>query len=97
MKHKSEDIKFIVILNYFESKNQNKASKIFGCSPRTLMRWVIKFKNYNSFKKNYSGYKIKQIHINYINNCLLQNKMITIKKLKENLMLRFSLNIAHYI
>jgi len=62
MKHKSKDLKFKVILYYFELKNQNQILKIFGCSPRILMRWVTKFKNYISFeknKKNYSGYKEK--------------------------------------
>ena len=59
MKHKSEDLKLKAMLYYFELKNQNQTSKIFGCSSRTLMRWVTKFKNYNSFKKSkkdYSGW-----------------------------------------
>jgi hypothetical protein len=65
------------------------------------MYWVTQFKNYNSFEKNkkdYFGYKVKQIHINYTNNsnnCLLQNKIMAIKKLRENLMLRFFLNISY--
>lgn len=97
MKHKSKDLKLRAILYYYKSKNQTQTSKIFGCSPRTLMRWVNKFNNCYSFSKNnkiYLGYKLKQVHINYINNCLLQNKTITIKELKKHLLLEFSLNIS---
>jgi transposase len=97
MKHKSKDLKLRAILYYYKSKNQTQTSKIFGCSPRTLMRWVNKFNNCYSFSKNnkmYLGYKLKQVHINYINNCLLQNKTITIKELKKHLLLEFSLNTS---
>lgn len=55
------------------------------------MRWVSKFNNLVFSKENnlYLGYKLKQVHINYINNCLLQNKTITIKELKKHLLLEF--------
>ena len=85
MKHKSKDLKSRAILYYYKSKNQTQTSKIFGCSPRALVRWVNKFNNCYSFSKNnkiYLGYKLKQVHINYINNCLSQNKtslLISIK------------------
>lgn len=39
------------------------------------MYWIIQFKNYNFFEKNYFDYKVKQKHINYINNCLLLHKI----------------------
>ena len=42
----------------------------------------------------YLGYKSKQVHINYIHNCSLQNKTITVKELKKHLLLEFSLNIS---
>ena len=79
MKHKSKDLKLKAILYYHKSKNQIQILKIFGYSPRTLMRWVSKFNNCYSFSKNnkmYLGYKVKQVHINYINNCLLQIKQL---------------------
>jgi len=73
--------------------------KVFGCSHSSLIRWVNQDKLNNNFFNNrkvrYEGYKIKRIHIDYINNCLLQNKTITIKKLREYLILTFSLNISH--
>ena len=65
MKHKSKDLKLRAILYYYKSKNQTQTSKIFGCSPRTLMRWVNKFNNCYSFPKNnkmYLSYKLKQVH-----------------------------------
>ena len=73
--------------------------KVFGCSRSSLTRWVNqdKFNNnfFNKKKVRYGGYKIKKIHIDYINKCLLENKTITIKQLREYLMLKFSLNISH--
>ena len=51
MKHKSKDLKLRTILYYDKSKNQTQTSKIFGCSSRTLMRWVNKFNNCYSFPK----------------------------------------------
>ena len=73
--------------------------KIFGCSRSSLIRWVNQDKLNNNFFNNkkvrYGGYKIKKIHIDYINKCLLKNKTITIKQLREYLMLTFSLNISH--
>ena len=48
--------------------------------------WVNKFNNlvFSKDNKVYLGYKLKRVHINYINNCLLQNKTITIKELKNH-------------
>jgi transposase len=73
--------------------------KVFGCSRSSLIRWVNQDKLNNNFFNNkkvrYGGYKIKKIHIDYINKCLLENKTITIKQLREYLMLKFSLNISH--
>jgi hypothetical protein len=37
--------------------------------------------------KVHLGYKLKQVHLNYINNCLLQNRIIDIKELKKHLLL----------
>ena len=73
-------------------------SKVFGCSRSSLIRWVNQDKLDNNFFNNkkvrYGGYKIKKIHIDYINKCLLENKTITIKQLRKYLMLKFSLNIS---
>jgi len=64
-----------------------------------LIRWVNQDKLNNNFFNNkkvrYWGYKIKKIHSDYIYKCLLENKTITIKQLREYLMLKFFLNISH--
>jgi hypothetical protein len=62
-----------------------------------LMHCVNKFNNCYSFSKNnkmYLNYKLKQVHINYISNCLLQSKTIIIKNLRNSLFLKFSLKIS---
>ena len=63
------------------------------------MRWINKFNNCYSFSKNnkmYLGYKLKQVHINYINNCLSQNKTITMKKLKEYIIFYYNFLEMNY-
>ena len=71
--------------------------KIFGYSRFSLICCVNQDKLNNNFFNNkklrYGGYRIKKI--DYINKCLLENKTITIKQLREYLMLKFYLNISH--
>ena len=44
-KHKSEDYKLSVAKYYLRAnKTQKEVCDIFGCSPRSLMRWVFYFK-----------------------------------------------------
>ena len=43
--HKSSDYKLSAVKYYLShSKNQVQTCKIFGCSERSLMRWVDKYK-----------------------------------------------------
>jgi transposase len=95
----STDYKKSAIDYYKKVRNYVLVCKIFGCSRSSLIRWVNQDKLNNNFFNNkkvrYGGYKIKKIHIDFINKCLLENKTITIKQLKEYLMLKFSLNISH--
>ena len=45
-KHKSEDYKLSSVKYYLETFNsQTDTCKIFKCTPRSLMRWVNKYKN----------------------------------------------------
>ena len=45
-KNKSEDYKISAVKYYLNNnKNQIQTCKIFGCYPRSLMRWVTKYKN----------------------------------------------------
>lgn len=57
--HKSSDYKLSVVKYYLShSKNQVQTCKIFGCSERSLMRWVDKYKSSNN---NYT--KEKRLYI----------------------------------
>ena len=50
--HKSSDYKLSTVKYYLShSKNQVKTCKIFGCSERSLMRWVGKYKSTNNLIK----------------------------------------------
>ena len=47
--HKSGDYKLSAVKYYLShSKNQVQTCKIFGCSERSLMRWVDKYKSTNN-------------------------------------------------
>ncbi len=59
--HKSYDYKLSTVKYYLShSKNQVQTCKIFGCSERSLMRWVDKYKSTNNItrkKRDYTSYK----------------------------------------
>lgn len=61
---KSSDYKEITVQYYLiEDKTQEEVCKIFKCSPRSLMRWVDKYKKdgeitgYNRIPKAYKVHK----------------------------------------
>ena len=44
-KHKSEDYKITAVKYYIKSnKTQQEVCNIFNCSPRSLLRWVERYK-----------------------------------------------------
>ena len=50
--HKSSDCKLSAVKYYLtHSKNQVQTCKIFGCSIRSLMRWVDKYKSTNNITR----------------------------------------------
>ena len=69
--HKSSDYKLSAVKYYLShSKNQVQTCKIFGCSERSLMRWVDKYKSTNNItrkKRDYTSYKISNSHMKYKN------------------------------
>jgi len=79
--HKSSDYKLSAVKYYLSnSKNQVHTCKIFGCSERSLMRWVDRYKSTNNItrkKRDYTSYKITNSHISFIKQQLKQNKTIT--------------------
>ena len=50
--HKSEDFKLSAVKYYLEhSNNQTQTCEIFGCSVKSLMRWVDKYKILKKLKE----------------------------------------------
>jgi len=91
--HKSSDYKLTVVKYYLSySKNQVQTCKIFGCSERSLIRWVDKYKSTNNItrkKRDYTSYKITNSHISFIKQQLKQNKSITIDELLTKLKTKY--------
>jgi transposase-like protein len=82
--HKSEDFKLSAVKYYLKIKNQSKTCKIFGCSERSLMRWVKKYNDTKEIKRKqrkYIAYKVKQIYVDFIKKQINKNKTITMKDL----------------
>jgi len=79
--HKISDYKLSAVKYYVShSKNQVQTCKIFGCSTRSLILFVDKYKSTNNItrkKRNYSSYKISNSYISFIKQQLKQNKTIT--------------------
>jgi len=93
MKHKSEDYKISAVKYYLNSLYYTETAIIFGCSRQSLMRWVKQFeKNRNikrKIKKNIS-YKITKNYIFFIKHTLKRNKQITINRLHQKFIKKFS-------
>ena len=91
--HKSNDYKLSAVKYYLShSKNQVQTCKIFGCSERSLMRWVDKYKSTNNItrkKRDYTSYKITNSHISFIKQQLKQNKTITMDELLVKLKTKY--------
>ena len=91
--HKSSDYKLSAVKYYLShSKNQVQTCKIFGCSERSLMRWVNKYKSTNNItrkKRDYTSYKIINNHILFIKQQIKQNKTITMDELLAKLKTKY--------
>ena len=79
---KSSDYKETAVQYYLiEDKTQEEVCKIFKCSPRSLMRWVDKYKKdgeltgYNRIPK---AYKVHKEHVEFLLQEIKKNKTITI-------------------
>jgi transposase-like protein len=50
--HKSNDYKLTAVQYYLiEDKTQEEVCKIFKCTPRSLMRWVERYKNEGAYER----------------------------------------------
>ncbi len=62
-KHKSEDYKLSAVKYYLRAnKTQEEVCNIFGCSSRSLMRWVERYNKEGSIKIQHFNY-VKNIYI----------------------------------
>ena len=95
--HKSEDLKLSAVKHYLKIKNQKNTCRIFGCSERSLMRWVNKFKNTKSVKRKtrkYVAYKVKKEYVEFIKKEIKNAKTITMSDLTSKLNKKFNVNLS---
>ncbi len=86
--HKSEDFKLSAVKHYLKIKNQTETCRIFGCSERSLMRWIEKFKTIKSVKRKtrkYIAYKVKKEYVDFLKKEIKNDKTITISDLTSKL------------
>ena len=86
---KSNDYK-ITAVNYYlvEDKTQEEVCKIFKCNPRSLMRWVERYKKDGNVDIHYRkpiAYKVKKEYVNFLLQELKNNKTITLQELLQKL------------
>jgi len=87
--HKSTDYKLTAV-NYYlvEDKTQEEVCKIFKCSPKSLMRWVERYKkegNVNIHYRDPVAYKVKKEYVRFLLDEIKKNKTITLQDLKQKL------------
>ena len=91
--HKSDDYKLSAVKYYLKIKNQKETCRIFGCSERSLMRWVEKFMNTKSVKRKtrkYVAYKVKKEYVEFIKKEIKNDKTITMNDLLQKLKEKYS-------
>ena len=87
--HKSNDYKLTAVQYYLlEDKSQLETCRIFKCSPRSLMRWVERYKkegNVNIHYRKPVAYKVKKEYVKLLLDEIKKNKTITLYELTEKL------------
>jgi len=86
---KSNDYKLTAV-NYYlvEDKTQKEVCNIFKCSPRSLMRWVERYKKDGNVDIHYRkpvAYKVKKEYVEFLLQELKINKTITLQELLQKL------------
>jgi transposase len=83
--HKSNDYKLTTVQYYLvEDKTQEEVCKIFKCSPRSLMRWVERYKKDGNVDIHYRkpvAYKVKKEYVKFLVDEINKNKTITLHEL----------------
>ena len=87
--HKSNDYKLTAVQYYLlEDKSQLETCRIFKCSPRSLMRWVERYKKEGNLNIHYRkpvAYKVKKEYVKFLLDEIKKNKTITLYELTEKL------------
>jgi transposase len=87
--HKSNDYKLTAVQYYLvEDKTQEEVCKIFKCSPRSLMRWVERYKKERNVDIHYRkpvAYKVKKEYVKFLVDEINKNKTITLQELHQKL------------
>jgi len=87
--HKSNDYKLTAVQYYLvEDKTQEEVCKIFKCSPRSLMRWVERYKkdgNVDIHHRKPVAYKVKKEYVRFLVDEINKNKTITLQELHQKL------------
>jgi len=91
--HKSSDYKETAVQYYLvEDKTQEEVCKIFKCSPRSLMRWVERYKKDGNVDIHYRkpvAYKVKKEYVKFLLDELQKNKTSTLQELNQKLKDKF--------
>jgi transposase len=87
--HKSNDYKLTAVQYYLvEDKTQEEVCKIFKCTPRSLMRWVERYKKDGNVDIHYRkpvAYKVKKEYVKFLVEEINKNKTITLQELHQKL------------
>lgn len=99
-KHKSEDYKLSAVQYFLVGDNtQTNVCKIFKCSPRSLMRWVEKYKKDGEIKRYNRkpvAYKVKKEHVKFLLDMVKKNKTITMAELVYKLKDKHNIELSRY-
>lgn len=99
-KHKSEDYKLSAVQYFLISdKAQTDVCKIFKCSPRSLMRWVEKYKQYGKIKRSNRkpiAYKVHKEHVKFLLDIVKKNRTITMSDLMIKLKEKHNIELSRY-
>jgi len=91
--HKSKDYKETAVQYYLvEDKTQEEVCKIFKCSPRSLMRWVERYKKDGNVDIHYRkpiAYKVKKEYVKFLLDEIHKNKTSTLQELNQKLKDKF--------
>jgi len=92
MKQFIPDLKLKAVEYYHQIKNYVRVCQVFGCSERSLERWVThydKYKNVNRKTRKQGSYKLEKQHIQFIKETLRKHNDIQMNFLHELLKVQF--------